>query len=168
MRTDLKSWVVKALKSSDDNPQEAIEWLQNQRDPDLVSMLVRLGSQQVVRTFYSNQRLSAMTMATGRVAATLGASELEDRTSSRLARRAFWESYSLYGMTPIKDATKADLLHSASMREQQARTEIFLASFERAVAAKLKRDEDTVSSKFTNEALEAMAALFKEKHHAAH
>jgi hypothetical protein len=166
VRNDLKTWVAKSLRLSKDDPAEAVIWLEQSSDADLQSILRRLGAQQAVRTFYSDQRASAMTMASGRVLASMGTDEMEERTSARIARRAFWESYTLYGHTPIKEATKADLLQSAGMREGQARTEMFLATFERAVAAKLKRDSACVTEVFTSETLEALAAKHKAKHDA--
>ena len=78
-----------------------------------------------------------MSMATGRVMATLDTPEVSERVAARVARQAFWDSYTLFGMSPIREATREQLEASASQREAQARGELRLAKFERAVAGRL-------------------------------
>jgi hypothetical protein len=99
-------------------------------------------------------------MATGRVAANVNNSNVSDRVATRLARIAFWDAYTLFGMTPIKDANRKMLLDSAENRESQASGEIRLAKFERAVAAALKGSK-TVKDCMTVDQLEKMASRYR-------
>tara|TARA_R110000868_G_scaffold26537_2_gene102049 strand:- start:1229 stop:1708 length:480 start_codon:yes stop_codon:yes gene_type:complete len=156
MRADLKAWAKEALERNNDDPDTAAMWLANSKDKNLRLNILRFGSQQIVRSFFHAQRASAMSMATGRVMATLNDPGVEERMASRMARQAFWETYTLYGMTPIKDATREDLELSASKRETNAHGELRLAKFERKVAAQLS-DEQCVSDVLTSEAVEAIA-----------
>ncbi|CAB4189785.1 hypothetical protein UFOVP1288_16 [uncultured Caudovirales phage] len=155
MRLDLRSWVKKALDSSQDRTDVAVEWLVARKDADLRDQLIKLGAQQVVRTYFAAQRASALSMAPGRVAATLDTPEVAERVATRQARQAFWDAYTLFGMTPLRTATKAQLEESAAQREGQARGELRLAKFERAIAARL-RNNKCVSDVFTSEELEAL------------
>ena len=109
-----------------------------------------------IDAFFTAQRASAMSMATGRVMATLGAPDVADRVAARVARQAFWDAYTLFGMTPIREATKEQLEASAAAREAQAKGELRLAKFERAVARHLVGAQ-RVCDALTSEAVEAMA-----------
>lgn len=155
MRADLRCWAKTALDKNHDQPDLATQWLVKQRDTDLRQQLLQLGAQQVVRSFFGAQRASAMSMATGRVLATLDAPEVADRVAARVARQAFWDAYTLFGMTPIREATREQLEASASAREAQARGELRLAKFERAVAGRLVGGQ-RVCDALTSEAVEAM------------
>jgi hypothetical protein len=156
MRNDLRTWAKTALDKNRDQPDLAAAWLATQGDNDLRHQLLRLGAQQVVRSFFTAQRASAMSMATGRVMATLGAPDVADRVAARVARQAFWDAYTLFGMTPIREATKEQLEASAAARETQAKGELRLAKFERAVARRLVGAQ-RVCDALTSEAVEAMA-----------
>ena len=156
MRADLREWARTALDCNDDDPDAAAMWLTKKADKNLRAHILRYGAQQIVRTFFTAQRVSAMSMATGRVMATLNDPGVEGRMASRMARQAFWDAYTLFGMTPIKDATKEELELSASKREGQARGELRLAKFERQVADGLVGGQ-RVCDVFTSEAIEAIA-----------
>ena len=102
--------------------------------------------------FYHKQRASAFTMATGRAA-----TADPTRLTARLARVAFWDQYTLFGMTPLRDATRDDLESSAAQRKVVGRAELAYAAFELAVAAELPGDEVTVSEAVTAERVEQLA-----------
>ena len=157
MRNDLRTWAKTALDNNRDQPDLASAWLVTQRDKDLRQQLLRLGAQQVVRSFFSAQRISAFSMATGRVMATLDAPDVADRVAARVARQVFWDAYTLFGMTPIREATREQLQSSAEARETQAKGELRLAKFERAVADRLVGAQ-RVCDALTSEDVEAMAA----------
>jgi hypothetical protein len=161
MRLDLRTWAKSALDHNQDQPDIAAAWLESQKDAGLRSQLLRLGAQQVIRSFFNAQRASAMTMATGRVMATINDPDVADRVATRQARQAFWDAYTLFGMTPIREATKEQLETSASQREGQARGELRLASFERDIAARLKAGR-RVCDVFTSEEVAGIAATWKE------
>ena len=156
MRGDLRVWAKAALDANQDDPDSAAVWLASRRDKNLREQIIRQGCRQVVMAFFAAQRASAMSMATGRVMATLNDPEFSDRMTSRMARQAFWDSYTLFGMTSIKDATREQLEQSASKRESQARGELRLAKFERQVAD-LLIGEQRVCDVLTSEAVEAIA-----------
>lgn len=155
--TALNAWVKTALEANKDRPDEAARWLADQSDKALINRLVILGAQQIVRTFYKNQRVSALTMATGRIAMNPNSAEGSERLAVRLARVAFWDAYTLFGMTPIREATRDDLIASAEARESQARGEMRSARFERAVADKLG-ETGRVCETMTTLDVEAVAA----------
>jgi hypothetical protein len=156
MRNDLRTWAKSALDKNNDQPDLASAWLATQRDSDLRQQLARLGAQQVVRSFFSAQRTSAFSMATGRVMATLDSPGVADRMAARVARQAFWDAYTLFGMTPIREATKEQLEASAEAREAQAKGELRLAKFERAVAGRLVGAQ-RVCDALTSETVESIA-----------
>ena len=155
----LNKWAKDALTAQSDNPASAARWLVKQalRKTSLRTDLLRLGADQLVRNYYRDQRAASFRIATGRVV--LGPDTAGgDRVSSRIARRAFWDTYTLFGMTPIREATKIDLLASAKARATQASGELRHAAFERAVAVKLKNDRVKVSEAMTDIDLQKIAA----------
>jgi hypothetical protein len=156
MRASLRDWAKQALDHNSDKPDLAAAWLAGQADEGLRDELRSLGARQIVRNFFSEQRTSAMSMATGRVMATMGDPEVAGRVSARMARLVFWDAYTLFGMTPIREATKDQLEDSAGARESQAKGELRLAAFERTVARRLAPGQ-RVCDAFTSEAIEAMA-----------
>lgn len=162
MRLDLRTWAKSALDHNQDQPDIAAAWLASRRDANLKDHLMRLGAQQVIRSFFTAQRASAMTMATGRVMATINDPDVADRVAARQARQAFWDAYTLFGMTPIREATREQLETSASQREGQARGELRLASFERDIAARLKAGR-RVCDVFTSEEVAEIAAKWKDR-----
>jgi hypothetical protein len=162
MRRDLRTWAKSALDNNQDQPDIAAAWLASRRDANLKDHLMRLGAQQVIRSFFTAQRASAMTMATGRVMATINDPNVADRVAARQARQAFWDAYTLFGMTPIREATREQLETSASQREGQARGELRLASFERDIAVRLKAGR-RVCDVFTSEEVAEIAAKWKDK-----
>jgi hypothetical protein len=163
MRSDLKSWAQKALKQSKDRPAAATTILVNagNKDRDLRDLLMLQGAKQVIRDYFGAQRISAMSMATGRVKANLNNPDVADRVVGRIARQQFWDVYTLYGMTPIREATREMLEESASNREAQAAGEIRLAKFERAVAARLPNAKAKVRDNISIAQLEKMASKFR-------
>lgn len=163
MRTDLRNGAIRALEMSGDKPDGAVKILcgMARKDVELRKALVRLGASQVIRDYFGDQRRSAMTMAAGRVAANLGDPDIQKRIVGRIARAQFWDKYTIFGMTPIGDATKKMLLDSAANREAQANGELLLARFERAVASKMDSNRATVRSCLSIGDLEKMAAKYK-------
>ena len=159
MRTDLRKAAKQALEKSKDKPERAVKILECVSP--LRGVLLRLGAQQVIRNYFAMQRDSAMSMATGRVLDTSDSPAAQKRLAARLARVAFWDAYTLFGMTPIRSATKKQLIDSASQREAQGNTELRLAKFERAVAGRLLTPRATVSSSMTIMELEKLAAKHK-------
>ena len=159
MRTDLRKAAKAALDASKDEPERAVKWLT--RQPDIAPALARLGAQQVIRDFFAAQRASAMARAVGRVIATADNPDTKRSVAARMARHAFWDAYTLFGMAPIKTATRQQLLDSAEARERQGNTELRLAKFERAVAAKLTTGRATVGGSMTLGELERIASKFK-------
>lgn len=162
MSVNIRRYAKTALDKTNDKPKAAIDWLckEAKKVPELNSALLVFGAKQIVRDFFSSQRISAMSMATCRVAANLNNSNVSNRVAARLARIAFWDAYTLFGMTPIKDANRKMLLDSAENRESQASGEIRLAKFERAVAAALKGSK-TVKDCMTVDQLEKMASRYR-------
>jgi hypothetical protein len=159
--TSINKYAKTALDVSNDKPKSAVNWLckTSARNADLKDALVRYGAQQIIRTFFSQQRSAAMTMAAGRVAANMNNPKVQERVAARVARVLFWDAYTLFGMTPIKDANKEMLLKSAESREAQANTEMRLAKFERTVAKHLTGTK-TVKQCMTSKDLEAIASKF--------
>lgn len=82
-----------------------------------------------------------MSMAMGRIATNLDNPDIQERIASRMARRAFWDMYTLFGMQPLKTATKEEVVESATSHEADARGHLIAARFERAIAARLKRGQ---------------------------
>ena len=162
MRADLRVWAKSALDNNQDQPDIAAAWLANRNDAGLRVHLLRMGAKQVIRSFFNAQRESAMTMATGRVMATINDPGVADRVAARQARQAFWDAYTLFGMTPIREATREQLETSASQREGQARGEMRHASFERDIAARLK-DGRRVCDMMTSEEVAEIAATWKDQ-----
>jgi hypothetical protein len=163
MRADLRVWAQRALKTSKDKPEKAIKYLvfAGDKDRQLKQLLMLQGAKQVVRDYFGAQRVSAMSMAVGRVKANLNNPDVENRVASRLARQQFWDIYTLYGMTPIRDATRQMLVESAKKREVQARGDLRLARFERAVASRLPNNKVCVKDSISIVQLEKMASRFK-------
>lgn len=163
MRTDLRKSAIRSLEMSGDKPDGAVKILSGmaRKDVELRKVLVRLGASQTIRDYFGDQRRSAMTMAAGRVAANLDSPDVQKRIAGRMARVQFWDRYTIFGMTPIGDATKKMLLDSAANREAQANGELLLARFERAVAAKMDSNRATVRSCLSVGDLEKMAAKYK-------
>lgn len=159
MRSDLKECVIEALTHSGDDPGAAVdiivEW--SAHDPSLRDRLLRLGAQQVVRTYYNDQRESAMTMAIGRVAASLDNPDVAQRVAARIARKAFWDKYTLYGHIPLKGATKAQLLESIGNRRAQITSEQRNLNFEQLIADRLPDDDARVSDHLTEAQVERLA-----------
>ncbi len=164
MRTDLRNAMTKALKLSKDNPAMAIDYLIKMaaKDHKMRGILIDLGAKQTVRDFYAAQRISAMSMASGRVKANINNPDVELRITGRMARLLFWESYTIYGMKPIGDATKEELIESAKNREAQASGELRMAKFERAVASKL-RNGQTVKKSITLDEVMKLAKRYGAK-----
>lgn len=163
MRIDLRKSAIKALEAAKDDPKKAVQKLKMmaRSDAGLRGVLIHLGSTQTIRDYFGDQRRSAMTMAAGRVAANLGDPDVQKRIVGRIARAQFWDRYTIFGMTPIGDATKKMLLDSAANREAQANGELLLARFERAVASKMDSNRATVRSCLSIGDLEKMAAKYK-------
>jgi len=163
MRTDLRKAAKDALTAAKDNPATAVSKLVKKAsvDSNLQTALTRLGAQQVIRDFFAAQRVAAFSFATGRVAANLDNPDVAERVAARIARQAFWDAYTLFGMSPLRTATKQQLLDSANARETQANSELRLARFERAIASKLSSAQDVVESKLTLAAVERLAAKYR-------
>jgi hypothetical protein len=163
MRTDLRKAAKDALTAAKDNPATAVTKLikQASANKNLQAALTRLGAQQVIRDFFAAQRAAAFSFATGRVAANLSNPEVAERVSARMARQAFWDAYTLFGMSPLRTATKQQLLDSANARETQANSELRLARFERAIASKLTSPQDVVESKLTLATVERLATKYR-------
>tara|TARA_R110000868_G_scaffold283102_4_gene543545 strand:- start:572 stop:1093 length:522 start_codon:yes stop_codon:yes gene_type:complete len=163
IKPSIRGYVKVALDSTGDDPSAAIRWLckKANKEPYLREALITYGAKQIVRDHYSAQRSSAMSMAVGRVMDTADSQASKERMTARLARVAFWDAYTLFGMAPIGDATREDLLSSAEQRETQARGELRLARFERAVAVKLEGHK-TVRQSMTLAQLEKMAKRYYE------
>jgi hypothetical protein len=163
MRTDLRKAAKDALTAAKDNPGSAVVRLvkRSKVTPDLQTSLVRLGAQQVIRDFFSTQRAAAFSFSIGRVAANLDNPDVAERVAARIARLAFWDAYTLFGMSPLRTATKQQLLASATARETQANSELRLAKFERAIASKLVSPNDVVESKLTLRDIERIASRYK-------
>jgi hypothetical protein len=155
VRTGQLSTVRDALNDCDGNPEAAVELIIRRcaQDKDILTPILRLGARQAVMDFYHKQRASAFTMAAGRAA-----TADPTRLTARIARVAFWDQYTLYGMTPLRDATRDDLEASASQRKIVGRAELAYAAFELAVAAELPDDEATVSEAVAAERVEQLAA----------
>lgn len=155
------SWAKKALELNDDNPKKATLWLVKKASSeiDLRKTLLRLGADQIVRDYYHHARQSAMSMATGRVLQSLDNPEVGKRLAARIARRKFWDLYTLYGMESLKTATKEALLESANNRQQQAAGEIRLARFEQALAKKLNPGQRVIDG-IPIETVEKLAAKY--------
>ena len=115
----------------------------------------------MIRDFFAAQRAAAFSFATGRVAASLDNPDVAERVAARIARQAFWDAYALFGMSPLRTATKQQLLDSANARETQANSELRLAKFERAIASKLTSPQDVVESKLTLAVVERLATRYK-------
>jgi hypothetical protein len=158
--TSLNKWAKDALAARSDNPVRAAAWLvvQSMRDRKLKDNLLRVGADQLVRNYFRDQRKSAFRMAVGRVAANLDNPATAERTSARIARQKFWDSYTLFGMTPIRDATRAALLESVAKRTEQAKGDLRCAAFEKAVSFTLKNDKIKVCEAMTDEELQKLAA----------
>ena len=163
MRTDLRKAAKDALTAAKDNPGSAVIRLvkKSKTDNTLQVALTRLGAQQVIRDFFAAQRAAAFSFATGRVAASLDNPDVAERVAARIARQAFWDAYTLFGMSPLRTATKQQLLDSANARETQANSELRLAKFERAIASKLTSPQDVVESKLTLAAVERLATRYR-------
>ena len=161
MRADLKKAVELALKRNRDNPKRASAYLARTARGELRDRLIKLGSDQITRTHFGDLRSSAMTLAASKVRAGLDNRELSERATHRIARQAFWDMYTLYGMQSIASATRDDLIASAESREAQALTELRYAKFERAVAAKIKSPDAQVRNAMTLADVEKLAAKFK-------
>tara|TARA_R110000787_G_scaffold43093_1_gene105707 strand:+ start:745 stop:1239 length:495 start_codon:yes stop_codon:yes gene_type:complete len=158
-KTNIRKIVIESLEKNGDNPKRATQWLvtKSKKSADLKDSLLMNGANQLVRDYFGSQRINAMSMASARVL--LGGDS--KRLSNRLARFKFWDSYTLFGMQPIKSATREMLLDSSNNRTTQARGEILLAKFEKAVSLKLKNNKVKVSQAITNEQLERIAVRFK-------
>jgi hypothetical protein len=163
MRTDLRKAAKDALTAAKDNPATAVSKLvkKSSVDSNLQTALTRLGAQQVIRDFFAAQRVAAFSFAVGRVAASLDNPDVAERVAARIARQAFWDAYTLFGMSPLRTATKQQLLDSANARETQANSELRLARFERAIASKLASAHDVVESKLTLTVVERLATKYR-------
>lgn len=159
MRRDLREAAKDALTKGKDKPDLAVKLLKAKAtsEPKLRDDLLLLGAQQVIRDFFSRERQSAMSMAVARAMSPAAG----DRIAARLRRHAFWESYTLYGMEPIKTATKSDLQDSAKARTTQANGDLVLAKFELTVARRLPTPTTRVDAVLTSEQIEKIAVRFR-------
>jgi hypothetical protein len=157
----IRSLVAKIVSKYPRNQRRAVKEIFDMaaKNKEVASWLMLLGVKQAVRDFYHDQRRSAMSMASKR--AMLPLDERTEKLSARLARIAFWDAYTTFGMSPIGDATRKELIESAEAREQQASDQIRLAKFERAVAARLPNDRARVRDTIDLGSLERIAAKYK-------
>lgn len=163
--TSLNQWAKDALTACSDDPARAAEWLVDKsvRDGELGVTLLEHGANQLIRNYFRDQRRSAFRMAIGRVAANLDNPITAERVSARVARRKFWDTYTLLAMTPIRDATRPALLESAAKRTNQANGDLRCAAFERAVAAMLKNDKVKVCEALTDEKLQKLSIKYGDR-----
>lgn len=160
-KKNLRMWVSDALEMCADCPEEAVAWLERQDDDALRLTLIKLGAKQAVRDFFHAQRVAAMSMPLGRTLANMDSIEVGKRVSGRLARVAFWEAYTLYGMRiKLCSATREQLEKSAHARQVQGRAQLALARFERAIAKRLPAS-GLVSESLTLAKIEEIASQFK-------
>ena len=138
----VRNYIAEALAETNDDPASAqnllIEWAEI--DEDLADMLLQAGASQLVRTYYTDMRRSASSISVVRLSR-LDPNEIASRTSARIARREFWDSYTLYGhQILLRSATKRELEASILQRREQARGGLARADFEEAIKAALKNN----------------------------
>jgi hypothetical protein len=157
----LAKWIKTALERNDDNPKKAKVWVVKMasKNIELRKNLLRLGADQLVRNYYKNARQSAMSMATGRVLQNIDNPTVQTRIAARIARRDFWDLYTLYGMESLKTATKEALIESAQGRQTQANGELRLARFELAIAKRLNPGQRVMDA-ISVETVEKLAAKY--------
>lgn len=157
MRRDLNRIVLDALSKCHDDPKRATNLIVKTASGELKQTLAVLGARQIVRDFYHSARRSAMSISPGRLLD--NTSDVSQRIEARIARRAFWDNYTLFGQTRLKDATKDMLIESANARKEQAAGDLRCAAFEMAIARKLP-ENFTVKQKFTDAEIIKMSKRF--------
>jgi len=162
MTTKIRDFALQALERAKDKPKRAVGILMAmaRKNPVLRERLLLLGADQLIRDNYRDARREAMTMARGRVFANIDNAEIGKRIAVRIARVAFWDSYTLFGQQPLRTATRKMLLESAVAREGQARGEMRNAAFERAVARRLANDSTTVEKSLDVDAVMKIASKY--------
>jgi hypothetical protein len=86
----------------------------------------------------------------------VGLAEGSGRISARIARREFWEKYTLFGKRPLKTATKVALEDSVKNRRNQVSGNLARADFEERVSKKMN-DEQVVQDCWKIQELMALA-----------
>jgi hypothetical protein len=116
----------------------------SETDADLHSYFLKLGIDQAIRHFFSDERRVKFIPPKSN-----WMPRDETRIQVKLERRLFWERYSLFGQIELAKATKEQLLISASERRRQADGNIACANFESELAKGIKDDLKTVADVFT-------------------
>ncbi len=159
MAKGLKEYVDNALDAAGDEPSSAVDVLlqYSETNHHLRDILLHLGAKEAVSRQYREARRSAVAISIGRVMSNIDREEIEERSSSRMARKAFWEKYTLFGMKPLRVSTQCDLTESAKNRRVVAKSHTMRAEFEDKISTMVS-GEEMVCDKMTNTDVEKIAA----------
>lgn len=167
-----KSWLRnrarEALEASGFNTKKARDRLisQAKRDPELEKELLQAGADQIIRNFYSSERRDGsikivIPPITSKIirASGIPSPEAEERQKQKQERRLFWDRYTLFGHTPLRDATRPDLDESVEKRKQQSNGILVCAAFEADISGRLRNDSIIVSKALKDKDIIALAKV---------
>lgn len=144
MSVQFRPLVNEVMKDADYNSKGARDELirRSGRDKELLAELLRLGADQMIRNYFTDQRHASEVASEPEKYATKETPETPEKQQRRekvAERRLFWDRYALYGHKPLKIAGKADLTESERARRVQAAGNIRCADFEAAVNTALPK-----------------------------
>jgi hypothetical protein len=144
MSVQFRSLVNEVMNDADYNSRVARDELikRSVRDKELRDELLRLGADQMIRSYHTDQRHASEAPSEPQKyepRETPETPEKQERREKSAERRLFWDRYALYGHKPLKIAGKADLTESERARRVQAAGNIRCADFEAAVNTALPK-----------------------------
>jgi hypothetical protein len=151
----LRVFVADLLDKGYDS-ETVIPTLVRQADSNLSlrDALLTIGAKQAVRTYFADARSEAYPIRGARAEivreekretktgkATITKAERDERQAAKENRRTMLDTYTLWGHTPLRDATKADIRASIANRKTQVAGGLKAIKFEQAVLDQLPENK---------------------------
>ena len=130
----------------------------SQADHDLHAMLIKLGADQAVRSYFTHERkappeepriiVPSSPELRAAVRSPLSTAERVERQDEKVRRRLFWDRYALFGHMQLRAARRPDLRTSISKRAKQIEGNQRCLNFESDIVSHLKNDKLRVDQHF--------------------
>lgn len=144
----VRIYTREAMEAVDFNSKQAVDFLIHlaESDGDLRVMLLKLGAEQAVRSYFHQERKApvAPTVKLPTVENPVEAAERVERQEEKVRRRLFWDRYALFGHMQLKVAKRPDLRSSINNRKKQIAGNQRCVDFESDIMGRLSNDKTRV------------------------
>lgn len=144
----VRIYTREAMEAVEFNSKKAVDFLIHlaESDGDLRAMLLKLGAEQAVRSYFHQERKAplAPVVKLPTVENPVEAAARVERQEEKVRRRLFWDRYALFGHMQLKVAKRPDLRNSISNRKKQIAGNQRCVNFESDIMGRLSNDKARV------------------------